>query len=141
MVTVSIAWERRPRRAAAERVRRVVRGVCERLGLISGEVHVFVTSDARTHELNRQWRGIDRPTDVLSFPIDDELPAGARLLGEIVVSLDRARAQASAQQHDEVRELEELVLHGTLHLLGHDHVTDGGAMDQLELELRGELLT
>jgi probable rRNA maturation factor len=104
-------------------------------------VHVFVTSDARTHELNRQWRGIDRPTDVLSFPIDDELPAGARLLGEIVVSLDRARAQASAQQHDEVRELEELVLHGTLHLLGHDHVTDGGAMDQLELELRGELLT
>lgn len=141
MTTVSISWERRPRAPAADRIRRVVRGVLEQLAVRGAEVHVCVTSDDRVHELNRQWRGIDRPTDVLSFPIGEMVPEGRELLGEIVISIDRARDQAVAEGHDELRELEELVLHGTLHLLGHDHETDDGAMERLELELRRELLS
>lgn len=104
------------------------------------EVHVLVTGDETLHELNRCYRDVDRPTDVLSFPHGDRLPSGRVLLGEIVVSLEAARRQAVDLGHDEVRELEELLLHGTLHLLGHDHELDDGEMDAIELRLREELL-
>lgn len=100
-----------------------------------------MTDDETIQALNRSWRDIDAPTDVLSFPDGDRLPSGMVLLGEIVVSLDTARRQAADQGHDELRELEELVLHGTLHLLGHDHERDEGQMDAVELRLRAELLS
>jgi probable rRNA maturation factor len=106
----------------------------------AAEVHVVLTGDDELRRLNRTYRGLDRPTDVLSFPDGDPLPTGGVLLGEIVVSLDTARRQAAALGHGELRELEELVLHGALHLLGHDHERDGGTMAALELELREELL-
>ena len=105
-----------------------------------GEVHVLVTGDETVQNLNRSWRDIDAPTDVLSFPDGDRLPSGEVLLGEIVISLDTARRQGAEQGHGELRELEELVLHGTLHLLGHDHERDEGQMDAVELRLRSELL-
>lgn len=107
---------------------------------LNGEVHVLVTGDETVQTLNRSYRKKDRPTDVLSFPDGSTLPSGRILLGEIVVSLDAVRRQAAELGHDELRELEELVLHGTLHLLGHDHDVDGGEMDTLELQLRAELL-
>lgn len=102
---------------------------------------MLVTGDDRLAELNRLYRGVEGPTDVLSFPDGDELPTGGRLLGEIVVSLDTARRQAAELAHDELRELAELVLHGTLHLLGYDHHVDDGEMDDLELTLRAELMS
>jgi probable rRNA maturation factor len=104
------------------------------------EVHVVVTGDDDLQRLNRDYRKLDRPTDVLSFPDGDTLPVGGILLGEIVVSLDAVRRQAAELGHSELRELEELVLHGTLHLLGHDHEQDDGEMEDLELRLREELL-
>jgi len=104
------------------------------------EVYVVVTGDNDLQRLNRVYRKLDRPTDVLSFPDGDPLPDGGLLLGEIVISLDAARRQAAELGHGELRELEELVLHGTLHLLGHDHERDRGEMAALELELREELL-
>jgi probable rRNA maturation factor len=104
-------------------------------------VHVALTGDEELRRLNRTYRNLDRPTDVLSFPDGDLLPTGMVLLGEIVVSLDSARRQAADLGHSELRELEELVLHGTLHLLGHDHERDDGEMGTLELSLRAELLT
>jgi probable rRNA maturation factor len=105
------------------------------------EVHVLVTGDDRIRQLNRDYLGKDRATDVLSFPDGDELPTGRRFLGEVVVSLDTARRQAEEGGHQELRELEELVLHGTLHLLGYDHSSDQGEMNKLELRLREELLS
>jgi len=68
------------------------------------------------------------------------LPGGRRLLGQLVVSVDTARRQAEALGHSELRELEELVLHGIVHLLGYDHAADEGEMNELELRLREELL-
>jgi probable rRNA maturation factor len=118
----------------------VVVETVRRLGGPESEVHVLVTGDDTLHELNRSYRRVDRPTDVLSFPDGDLLPSGRVLLGEIVVSLETARRQAAELGHDELRELEELVLHGTLHLLGHDHELDGGEMNEIELSLREELL-
>jgi probable rRNA maturation factor len=118
----------------------VVRGVLDRVGVRSAEVHVLITGDERIRDLNRRYRDVDRATDVLSFPDGDELPTGGVLLGEIVVSLDTARRQAAAAGHDEARELAELVLHGTLHLLGYGHDDDDGEMDDLEVSLRDQVL-
>jgi len=103
------------------------------------EVNVLVTGDARVRELNRSYRRVDAPTDVLSFPGGEDLPTGGRWLGEVVISLDTARRQAVELGHGELEELEELLLHGILHLLGYDHEQDGGEMNELELALRGEL--
>jgi probable rRNA maturation factor len=120
----------------------VIRGCLVALGQPDDlEVHLLVTDDPRIQDLNRRYLDRDRPTDVLSFPDGERLPSGAVLLGEIVISLDTARRQAISLGHGELRELEELVLHGTLHLLGYDHDRDRGNMNQLELRLRRELLS
>lgn len=140
MVRVHISWERRPSRPVAEALRRVVSGCLERLGRENCEVHLLIAGDDRLQELNSRFLGLDRATDVLSFPDGELLPTGTVLLGEIAVSLDAARRQARELGHGVVRELEELVLHGTLHLLGYDHVRDTGEMNEIELTLREELL-
>ena len=91
------------------------------------EVSVTFTDNEGIHELNKQYRNIDRPTDVLSFPqidyengeeIGDEEPA---MLGDIVLSLERAREQAAEFGHSFERECAFLCAHSTLHLLGYDH--------------------
>jgi len=140
VIRVHIRWERRPSLPAADALRRVITGTLERVGRGDCEVHVLISGDARLRDLNRSYRDIDRPTDVLSFPDGDVLPSGLTLLGEIAVSLDTARRQARELGHDEVRELTELVLHGVLHLIGYDHENDRGRMNRLEIELREEVL-
>jgi probable rRNA maturation factor len=137
---VHFRWDRRPSQPVAEALRRIVVEVVRRSHGPEAEVHVVVTGDDSLQRLNRDYRQLDLPTDVLSFPDGDPLPSGGVLLGEIVVSLDAVRRQAAELGHSELRELEELVLHGTLHLLGHDHEQDDGEMEDLELRLREELL-
>jgi probable rRNA maturation factor len=138
---VRIRWDRRPAQPAAEALRAVVSGCLERLGSGNSEVHLVLTGDQTLRELNQRFRDIDRATDVLSFPDGDELPTGRRFLGEIVISLDSARQQAETLGHGEIRELCELALHGTLHLLGYDHDRDHGEMNDIELKMRRELLS
>jgi len=138
---VHIRWERKPSRPAAEGLRGVINGCLGRLGVQNAEVHLVLTGDQTIRELNHRFLGIDRATDVLSFPDGDELPSGRLFLGEMVISLDSARRQGDAFGHGEVRELCELVLHGTLHLLGYDHERDHVEMNEIELRLRQELLT
>lgn len=140
MTRVHIRWDRRPALPAAEALRKVISGCLGRLPTENAEIHLVLTGDQTIRELNQRFRDIDRATDVLSFPDGDELPSGRRLLGEIVISLDSARRQAEELGHDEVRELCELALHGTLHLLGYDHLRDQGEMNEIELKLRRELL-
>jgi len=124
----------------AEALRKVISGCLERLGTAHAEVHLVLTGDQKIRELNQQYRNIDCATDVLSFPDGDELPSGWPLLGEIVISVDAARRQGADLKHGETRELCELALHGTLHLLGYDHERDQGEMNDTELKLRRELL-
>lgn len=141
MTRVLFRWERRPAGPVAERLRRTVRDCLDNMNIGPAEVHVLITGDERIRELNRDYRGKDRATDVLSFADGDELPTGRRLLGEIVISLDTARRQAEEAGHTEAQELSELVLHGVLHLLGYDHSSDQGDMNRIELRLRKELLS
>lgn len=111
------------------------------------EVEVLITDDPAIQKINRETRAIDRPTDVLSFPmIGFEAPAsyekleedadafdpetGALLLGDIVISADRVREQAKLYGHSEKRELAFLVAHSMLHLLGYDHPAADAVNDQ-----------
>ena len=101
---------------------------------------VFVSS-AAIRKLNRQFRGKDRTTDVLSFPYAAESfeKDKGKQLGEVVISLQRAAAQAKQNGLSFSNEVEQLILHGLLHLCGYDHETDDGEMNRLELRLRKKL--
>ena len=97
---------------------------------------IAFVSDKRIRELNRRFRGIDKATDVLSFPADgpDELT-----LGDIAISAETAAAQAKETGLTFDNEIAQLILHGLLHLSGYDHETDNGEMNRLELRLRRTL--
>ena len=101
---------------------------------------LVLAGDRLVRRLNREWRGKDRPTDVLSFPAGDPppLPPGAEessgpYLGEIVISVPRCREQAAMQGVDPGVELARLVIHGVLHLLGYDH---GDVMERVRMQAR-----
>ncbi len=111
-----------------------------------GEVAVALVSDRRMRTLNRTFRGVDRVTDVLSFPAFAEATAGRpaaagsaadrQFLGDIVIATGVATRQAAAAGHAFGTELRVLALHGLLHLLGYDHEADDGAMARTEQRLR-----
>lgn len=106
-----------------------------------GEVAVALVTDAHIRKLNRQYRRLDAPTDVLSFPSGAGVPAGARSptpLGDIVIATGVARRQARDAGHTYETELRVLALHGLLHLLGYDHddPDDAGRMARAEARLR-----
>ena len=103
-----------------------------------GSVDVTLVGDAAMRRLNREWRGVDRATDVLSFPAADTPLARGQLrhLGDIVIATGVARRQAAQAGHAYGTELKVLALHGLLHLLGYDHETDSGQMARLERRLR-----
>jgi probable rRNA maturation factor len=123
----------RRRRVDATRVRRVLRGAAQALR-VSGEVALVLAGDRTLHRLNRDYRGKDKPTDVLSFPGEK---AG---LGDIVISVETAARNARRLGRTLPQEIDVLALHGFLHVLGYDHERDDGTMDRLEQRLRRELL-
>lgn len=90
------------------------------LGRPRAELSVLLCDDPFIQDLNLQWRKKDAPTDVLSFPMGDD-----DVLGDIVISLDTARRQAEERGHDLETELRVLLVHGLLHLVGHDHELPG----------------
>ena len=89
---------------------------------LESELSIVLTDNARLQELNLNYLGIDSPTDVLSFPASETDPdTGARYIGDILISIPRAQEQANAAGHPLESEVQLLVVHGVLHLLGHDH--------------------
>jgi probable rRNA maturation factor len=98
---------------------------------------IAFVSDKRIRELNRQFRGIDKATDVLSFRADGPDESN---LGDIAISTETAAAQAKENGLSFDDEIAQLILHGLLHLSGYDHETDNGEMNRLELQLRRKLL-
>jgi len=108
-------------------------GRARRAAAVRGPVNVLLTSSAEMRRLNRDFRGKDRPTDVLSFPSED---GGG---GDIAICAAIARSNARRLGHSAAQEAKVLVLHGMLHLAGYDHETDGGRMLRREARLRREL--
>ncbi|PWT92577.1 MAG: rRNA maturation RNase YbeY [Blastocatellia bacterium] len=105
------------------------------IGHPNASVTVAFVSDKKIRELNKNFRGIDKATDVLSFPTLNEDEG----LGDIAISVDRAKSQAKENGLTFDGEVSQLLLHGLLHLSGYDHETDNGEMNRLELQLRKKL--
>ena len=119
-------------------IRKVIRTALAAEGMtLPCEVDVCITDDAGIHEINLDMREVDRPTDVLSFPVFDLLPGelpdeedadpgtGLIPLGDMVISMERCEAQAKEYGHSRKREIAYLVTHSVLHLLGYDHLDEG----------------
>jgi probable rRNA maturation factor len=142
----SVTFRRVPaslRRAAIERFARTLQK-----DVAKGRAFAtLITGDAELRRLNRDFRGKDYATDVLSFPamVGQALPPGnpfsgsAPFLGDIAISLGRARAQAREFGHTIEQEIQILLLHGVVHLCGHDHESDSGAMARAEKRWRARL--
>ncbi len=122
---VLVRAEHREGAYAARLLRRFGRQYLDALNL-HGELSVTIVSDRAIRTINRKWRRKDKPTDVLSFPQDSAF-AGHALLGDVIISLDTARRQATEQGHGLVDELARLLAHGLLHLLGYDHEREDDA--------------
>jgi probable rRNA maturation factor len=104
---------------------------------LRGQVTVLLTTDACLRKLNRQFRGKDKSTDVLSFPAEG---IGAeQIAGDLAISVPTAQKQAVEQGHSLATEIKVLILHGLLHLAGHDHESDAGKMARREGQLRAKL--
>ena len=102
---------------------------------------IAFVSDRRITELNRRFRGLAKPTDVLSFPLgNDQFDEASKTdLGDVVISVERAAGQAKENGLAFDNEIAQLILHGLLHLSGYDHETDNGEMNRIELRLRKKL--
>ena len=106
---------------APELLERAAQAVLEHQSA-DGDLSIVLTDDAQLHELNLDYLGIDAPTDVLSFPASETDPeTGRPYLGDILISVPRATTQARTVGHALEAEIQLLTVHGTLHLLGHDH--------------------
>jgi probable rRNA maturation factor len=134
-------------------LRRAARGFLASLRLDQRELSILVVTDAGIRALNRRWRRKDKPTDVLSFPLEEPArgegqpvrgrglderrgPREASALGDIVISLDTALAQARAGGWSLAAELRRLLAHGLLHCLGHDHALPEAALRMARAERR-----
>src|SRR5215813_13075540 len=121
------------------------RAVLDRIGRPDAVLTITFIRDPAMRRLNREYRGIDKPTDVLSFASHEGVEmAGSwdesRHLGDVVISVETAERYAREMSLSFDREIEHLVIHGALHLAGYDHETDNGEMNKLERKLRRDLL-
>ena len=122
-------------------VEKVLLGAMEKENLENTSFNLIIVDNAYIHELNKNYRNIDRETDVITFALEDEdslvIGSDERILGDIYISIDKARAQAKEYNHSFLRELSFLAVHGFYHLLGYDHETkkDEEVMFKLQEEV------
>lgn len=141
-VTVDVvrrgAARRVPTRGFAAKARRILRLLDQN----DCELSVALVGDDEIRGLNGRYRSRDEPTDVLSFPIEDPPPSGPRLIGDVVISVEKAARQARQRRRPLDDELEVLLIHGILHNLGYDHERspeDEREMRAMERRVRREL--
>ncbi len=110
-----------------ETVSKVLDSAIEKEKLENVTFNLIIVDNNFIHELNKNYRNIDRETDVITFALEDDdtmiLPDGVRVLGDIYISIDKAKSQALEYNHSLLRELSFLAVHGFYHLLGYDHMT------------------
>lgn len=147
-VTIAAGWRsrlRQPERLCRQAIEATLRRAANAPWRPRAEISVLLSDDATVRRLNAAWRGIDRATNVLSFPALDHLPphapSGPLLLGDIVLALETVLAEAEAEGKPLNQHVSHLVVHGCLHLLGHDHHEAACAerMEALERLILAEL--
>ena len=122
----------------SRKLKRIANKVLELLKQNDAELSVALVGNAEIRKLNAQFRKKDYPTDVLSFPAQDGMPTGVRLLGDVVISVDKAKQQARERSRALDEEMVTLLIHGIVHLLGYDHersAKDARAMLRLERKI------
>ena len=108
-------------------IEKLMNYACDYMKLDNVSFNIIIVDNNRIHEINKEYRGIDRPTDVISFALEDEKDMlldseAGRILGDIYISLDKCKEQAKEYGHSFLRELAFLSVHGFLHLQGYDHM-------------------
>ena len=141
IVTQSPLWKEQ--RSAKTLLRRAIAEAAAMVPATGGELAVVLTDDAAIRMLNRDWRGKDAATNVLSFPAQDRAarPARPRLLGDIVIAYETTEREARAEHKPFAHHLAHLAVHGFLHLAGYDHQADdeADAMERLEIPILAQL--
>ncbi len=126
-------WSAQP--LAEQTVRAAIAAAATTISTKNGELSIVLTDDSAVRALNRQWRAIDKPTNVLSFPgrgIDD----GPRLFGDIVIAYETLKRECDDEDRIFLHHLAHLTVHGFLHLMGYDHTVDAEAEEMEALESR-----
>ena len=114
-----------------------IKYVVKKLELEKCEFNIIFVDNKKIHEINKQYRNVDRETDVISFAMEDEMDVlytDFRLLGDIYISIDKCYSQAEEYGHSRVREICFLATHGILHLLGYDHMNDDDEKEMFGLQ-------
>jgi probable rRNA maturation factor len=126
-------WDAQP--LAEKTVRDAIVAAASTLSTVDGEVSILLTDDSAMARLNRDWRGIDKPTNVLSFPSSAQIAdEGARLLGDIVIAYETLERECKDESRVFLHHLAHLAVHGFLHLIGYDHQTDTQAEEMEGVE-------
>jgi len=123
---------------SSRKLKKVAQKVLEIVEHGQAELSIALVGNAKIRTLNAKFRKKDYPTDVLSFPAGDELPTGVRLLGDVVISVEKAREQAKQRGRTLNEEMVTLLIHGVVHLLGYDHersAKDARIMGRLERKI------
>jgi len=107
-------------------VKKTAQRILKFLNQDRAELSLALVGNREIRELNLRYRNKDEPTDVLSFPLWEKLPTGTRILGDVIISIEQAEKQARERKRTLEEELETLLIHGILHLLGYDHERSQG---------------
>jgi probable rRNA maturation factor len=130
-------WQAEP--AAEQTVRDAIAAAATMLSTRNGELGIVLADDSSVRALNRQWRGIDKPTNVLSFPVNSFV--GPAMFGDIVIAYETLRKECDDEDKAFLHHLAHLTVHGFLHLVGYDHQVDAEAeaMEGLESKIMARL--
>lgn len=139
MLPIEVVNRQRYRKISTKPLAALSRAVLDAIGRQDAALDLTFIRDTAMRKLNRVYRGIDSSTDVLSFSYQGAKQTESHL-GDVIIAVETAEKYARELSIDFNRELEHLVIHGTLHLAGYDHETDNGEMNRLEKRLRRQLL-
>jgi rRNA maturation RNase YbeY len=141
-MTVEVARKGAGKKLAATKLKKTAQSVLALLGQAEAELSLVLVGNTEMKRLNARYRGKNYPTDVLSFPIHDGADRENRLLGDVVISVEKAHEQAKEQGRTRNEEIVTLLIHGVVHLLGYDHersTKDARVMKRLEIKIYRQL--
>jgi probable rRNA maturation factor len=139
---VEIAQRGAGKKLSTRKIKKIALTILELAAEKNAELSVALIGNAEMRKLNAKYRKKDYPTDVLSFPVEGIMPEETQLLGDVIISVDKAIEQARARGHSSEQELITLLIHGVVHLLGYDHersARDARAMGRLEKRIYRQL--
>jgi rRNA maturation RNase YbeY len=142
MMPVDLLRRATGRKIPSRRLKRVAQVLLRLARREDAELSLVLIGNAEMQRLNARFRHKDYPTDVLSFPAANNLPTEARLLGDVIISVDKAAAQAKEQRRTFDQEMVTLLIHGIVHLLGYDHersAREARRMRRLEKKMARQL--